>query len=323
MKKALKIILIIAGSAVLALTAGILALLLKYGPNFGLYLIPPTPVKYVRDAMAFAENGIYASGDAWQEAKTAAIEKAAGCRTYEETYPIIQEALNVAGGKHSKIRSKDQTDEAAGKQMLPECSFENGILYIRLPEYNLESGQGSAYAETVLSAVRENRDGIEGVILDLRDNTGGDMGPMVAAVSPFLPDGTVLRFEISGQTRDVILSEGTVTGGGSATEVEDPGKLTVPVAVLQNEMTASSGEAVLLCFKGLDNVRFFGCGTAGYCSTNTVRKMYDGATIQLTVGCDVDRTGQKYCEDPIAPDVETRDPLKDAEQWIEEAIRTN
>jgi hypothetical protein len=38
--------------------------------------------------------------------------------------------------------------------------------------------------------------------------------------------------------------------------------------------------------------------------------------IQLTVGRDVDRQGNMYCEDPIAPDVMTDDPLKEAKDWI-------
>ena len=92
--------------------------------------------------------------------------------------------------------------------------------------------------------------------------------------------------------------------------------------VFQNGLTASSGEATLLCFKGLENVRFFGCDTAGYCSTNTIKRLYDGAMIQLTIGCDVDRTGRKYCEDPIAPDVYTDDPIGDATEWILNEMRS-
>ena len=292
------------------------ALVTKYGPNFGFYVIPPTPIQYVREALSFADFGLYAQGEGWNAAKKDAIEKVANCRTYEETYPAIQEALLVAGGKHSAIRSKQTLDEYAGEQTMPVCSMDGGTFYISLPSYSMNSHESNAYTDIVLQAVKENREAITGVILDLRDNTGGDMGPMVAAVSPFLPDGTVMQFDVSGQRKDVILSKGVVTGGGSLTKVENVEKIPVPIAILQNEMTASSGEATLLCFKGLENVRFFGCDTAGYCSTNTVRRLYDGAMIQLTIGCDVDRTGRKYCEDPIVPDVYTEDPVGDAAKWI-------
>ena len=98
--------------------------------------------------------------------------------------------------------------------------------------------------------------------------------------------------------------------------MDDLEKLRVPVAVLQEGMTASSGEAVLLCFKGMERVRFFGSDTAGYCSVNTVHNLYDGARIQLTVGSVVDRTGRIYCENPIPPDVVTDRPDEDAAAWI-------
>lgn len=50
------------------------------------------------------------------------------------------------------------------------------------------------YVHTVLDFLQENRDA-QGVILDLRDNFGGNMYPMIAAVSPLLPDGVILRFK--------------------------------------------------------------------------------------------------------------------------------
>ena len=312
MKKILKVLLVIIIVFVLA-AAG---LVIKFGPNYGLYILPPSPEQYVEGAMTFADFGIYAEGKEWKEAKAAAIEKAADCESYEETYPIIQEALNVAGGKHSKLITGEQSDEWIEEQTLPECDFDGSILTVKLPPYSMESGQSEEYTAIVINAIKGNGDSIKGVILDLRDNTGGDMGPMAAAVSPLIPDGVLMQFDVSGRRMDVTLSEGTVNGGGSTTTVENLNKLSVPVAILQNELTASSGEATLICFKGLDNVRTFGAATAGYCSTNTVRKMYDGAVIQLTVGSDVDRQGNMYCEDPIEPDVPADDPLKEAKEWI-------
>lgn len=44
--------------------------------------------------------------------------------------------------------------------------------------------------------------------------------------------------------------------------------------------------------------------------------MLDGYTLLITIGCDVARTGEVFCDDPIAPDVETETPLEDAVAWI-------
>jgi hypothetical protein len=44
--------------------------------------------------------------------------------------------------------------------------------------------------------------------------------------------------------------------------------------------------------------------------------MPDGSSLVLTTGCDVARTGEAFCDDPIAPDVSTETPLEDALAWL-------
>ena len=89
-----------------------------------------------------------------------------------------------------------------------------------------------------------------------------------------------------------------------------------PVAVLTDSLTASSGEAVMICFMGKRRYRSFGGLTAGYCSGNVPFRMRDGSSLVLTTGCDVSRDGDIYCDDPIEPDVLTEDPLTEAITWI-------
>ena len=89
-----------------------------------------------------------------------------------------------------------------------------------------------------------------------------------------------------------------------------------PVAILTNELTASSGEATLLCFRGLQNVRVFGVPTAGYASSNVPYPMPDGSQLVLTVGSDVTRTGEEFCDAPIVPDSLTESPMEEAIAWL-------
>lgn len=88
------------------------------------------------------------------------------------------------------------------------------------------------------------------------------------------------------------------------------------MAILTDDRTASSGEATLICFRGLDYVRVFGGPTAGYASANQPFALPGGDQLILTTGCDVARTGEVFCDDPIAPDVVTDSPLEDALEWI-------
>lgn len=290
-----------------------------YGPRFGLYLLPPSAREYVDVALRYMDNGIYAKGEEWTKAKENAREAAKKAKTYEDTYAALDEAAHVAGGKHSRIVTNEMQEESIAAQTLPETTFEDGILYILIPPYEYQSSKETEYADIVISAVKEHQNEIKGVIVDLRDNVGGGMHPMIAALSPFLPDGLLVQFKSDYYVNNIELNGGVVTQDQSKLiEVEDLDVLDVPVAVLQNEWTASSGEVTLLCFKGLPNVKTFGCGSAGYCSANMVYKLYDGANLQLTIAKDVDRLGNEYCEEPIAPDYETETPLEDAFKWLKQ-----
>ena len=143
------------------------------------------------------------------------------------------------------------------------------------------------------------------MVVDLRENGGGDMGPMIAGLSPLLPDGVVTSFVFGSRTSDVTLEDGEVCGGGTPTSVGPRPKLDAPVAVLTSSGTASSGEQALLAFRGLENARVFGEATAGYASVNEQIPLDTGRTMVLTVGTSRARTGEDFGETPIAPDVET------------------
>lgn len=287
-----------------------------YGPNFGIYLKPPSTKEYVEKALEYMNDGIYAGGEEWQKAKEDALEKANSAKSYEDTYDILNDALKVAGGKHSAIISLERQKESVKSQNMPECNMNNGILYIKIPAYDMQSGKSKEYTETVISFIKANMNDCKGIIVDLRGNTGGDMGPMVAAISPLLQDGLLMSFDIHGNKSNVELKNGTVTGGGSVTSVENFKIPQKRFAVLQNERTGSSGEATLLCFKGLQNVKTFGKNSGGYCSVNTTYFLYDKALVLLTIGKYVDRLGNEYCEDPIVVDFETENPVEDAVAWI-------
>ena len=172
----------------------------------------------------------------------------------------------------------------------------------------------SLYIHTVLDFLQEHLDA-KGVIVDLRDNTGGNMYPMITAVSPLLPDGDILQFKSRKRTTPIPLDYVTTSCGLAP---ESIGKLpaSTPIALLTNSMTGSSGEATLLCFRGLENVKTFGGPSAGYASSNMTHQLADGYQFAITTSCDVARTGEVFCDDPIDPDVPTETPLEDAIRWI-------
>lgn len=278
-----------------------------------LFINQTTPKGYVRYAVALLDrDALYADRPAWKEKRAEVL--AAPVADLDEAHRLVQEAASVAGGKHSFIMAPVR-DTTSYEEVAPEVSLlEDNLVYAVLPAHTGVKVSDSLYVHTIFDFLQAHLDA-RGVIVDLRGNTGGNMYPMIASVSPLLPDGIVLKFQSRKQTSPIPLSYVTESCQLPAESIAKFPSST-PVAVLTDDHTGSSGEATLLCFRGLDNVRTFGAPTAGYASGNMSYTLSDGYLFAITRSADVARTGEVFCEDPILPDVPTETPLADAIAWI-------
>lgn len=222
----------------------------------------------------------------------------------------LEFAIGVAGGKHSKVF--EQKTEQNQKSELPTVDVRDDVLWLKVPSVGRKEDV-QKYANTLSDGIHsaQSPNGICAAVVDLRGNGGGDMGPMVAGLSPLLPDGTVLSFEGPSFSSDVTVSGNAVMGGGTPVETSG-GKRALPVAVLVDGDTASSGEATMLAFRGLENSRSFGEPTAGYASANTVYDFPDGRSLMLTIAKDKARTGEVFNDEPIQPDAS----LAELNAWL-------
>ena len=304
MKTVLKIF---GGLFVVALIA-VVAAVYFFGPSYG-GVFAGKPVflfnaseKRINTAMVdtAALTGIYGDSEEFQRAREAFKKDPTNAE-------LLDAAIDAAGGKHSKVFNTEK--EKAIDNAEPSVSFEDGILRATVPSIGRHD-DGQAYADTLAQGLTAHPEACAAVV-DLRGNDGGDMGPMYAGLSPLLPDGTALSFVSRMGTSDVVIDGNSVTGGGTPTTTSG-GKLEVPVAVITDDETASSAEATLLAFRGLDNVRTFGEPTAGYASANVVLDYPDGRSLMLTTAKDKARTGEEFAEDPIAPDA----PESELDSWL-------
>lgn len=300
--------------------AAALAVVMKYGPTFGFYLVPPSAETYGKNALSTIDkNGIFAGNDEWKSTYNECLKMIENAKSYDDTYDAIRKALSVGGGKHSMLMTKSESQNTTESydEVLPTVSLDGDIAIIKLPDFLGTAEAGQKYAKVAEDFIHENRDKIKGVVLDLRGNTGGDMGPMATAVSSLLPDGELVYYHYRSYDVPVTLKNGVVSNAGTGGKSLYPEeKLNVPVAILTDDMTASSGEALTLCFRGLENTRTFGAPTAGYTSVNMLYNMYDGAQMYLTVAFDKARTGEIFKETSIEPDVATDSPLEAALEWL-------
>ncbi len=273
------------------------------------------PQSYVNKAVKIMDKqGLFAEGQEWEEIKKITLDSKPV--DLDEAQEVVKEALKIAGGKHSFIYPADRVNQDSNNtewEMPTVVIDDNNVVYIKLPRFHGNSEEGVKYARTVIDAVPDD---VKGAIVDLRQNTGGNMFPMIAAVHRFISDGdNMLRFRSRKRTQWIPLSYVCMSAG-----VDVKAHIDCPVAIITDNLTASSAEATLLCFRGQENTKTFGAETAGYASANTPFAMPDGSSLVLTTGCDVARTNEEFCDDPIVPNVITDDPEIEATNWIMELL---
>lgn len=280
-----------------------------YGPRFNVYLFPPTPQRYAQVALDLMERGYHADGPVWDAAQETVRAAAAEATEYSDLHAVLADALAVAGGPHSVLLAPDEAgaSEAGAEQSPgPTVSTVDGVTTLTLPE--LVSGASvtqQRYADTLAQGIKTASPSTCGWVVDLRGNTGGTMYPMLSGVSALLPDGPALTFrDRDGRTaaQVTVQADGAGLSGRTTTRVDQCLKVDGPVAVLQDERTASSGEVVLAAFRGLDHVATFGTPSAGYTSANTPYRLYDGAQLVVTESIYVDRDGTPLDEQPLPAD---------------------
>ncbi|MBU4489615.1 MAG: S41 family peptidase [Actinobacteria bacterium] len=159
-------------------------------------------------------------------------------------------------------------------------------------------------AEKIREAVRDMQEkGVQGFMLDLRNNPGGLLDEAVKTVSIFVNDGTVVSYQTKGHDR-----------------VDEPAQgnaLTdLPLVVLVNEGSASSSEIVAGALRDLGRAVLVGTKTFG---KGSVQKMYDldnDGALKLTVSLYYLPDGESIEGEGIEPEVvvKVEDDLEAQEQ---------
>jgi carboxyl-terminal processing protease len=316
------------GCSGIILLLGLVASVAVYiwGPAYGaailgrpIFLLPPTPERYAAVVLDTAQQrGVYASSPEFDRARAVAEDAADQANDIDEIHDELDAALIAAGGKHSRLIAPDQREEdLATSAQQPTVVVDGRVATATVPAHRLED-DSQLYADTLSRGIDDAVEhGACAVIVDLRGNNGGDMGPMLAGLSSLLPDGQAMSFVDAHSEQPVTVDGRSVRGGGSPVTAVGTGKHDVPVAVLVNEMTGSSGEMTMLAFRGLENTRSFGVPTAGYTTANMVVTMPDKAQMMLTVAQVKDRTGEIFNDTPIQPDeVVAGDATAQATGWL-------
>ncbi len=268
----------------------------------------------------------------WASFRTGVFSAAGTAQTIESAFPAIQVALNLLGDSHSAYQpargglTLAGARRSCGGQDVGTPAIPAGVGYVRVGRFSGTAAEATAFANGLQQTIAAaDRGALDGWIVDVRGNTGGNMWPMIAGVGPVLGEGRVGYFidpvgvEIPFDYRDGASWE----GGSLAQRVDAPYRLRRQwprVAVLFDGATASSGEAVVIAFQRRPDTRSFGAVSCGLSTANEGYTLSDGATLLLTVAVMADRTKFQYGS-AIVPDEDLTDP-RATEQRAVEWLRT-
>ncbi len=271
----------------------------------------------------------------WDRLAREAYEIADNAVTPRDAHPAIEHVIAALGERHTMFlpaRTAPAPVPDAATPPRPRPAPESpkverragGIGYVRMPGWPFarDDPRSEAWIEQArASMAAADRAGICGWIIDVRGNGGGNVWPMFDVLAPIL--GTPPFGSFVAQSRVPILYAGGRAFYPGIQPVMPPlpalnlRSAEGPAAVLMDEGTGSSGENVVMAFKGRERTRFFGTPTANYVSVNNPKTLADGSVITTTIGFTEDRTGRAWLS-AIEPDeaVEAAQAEQAAATWL-------
>jgi len=165
-----------------------------------------------------------------------------------------------------------------------------GYGYIRIS--NFQSRTAPQLMDAINELKEENKAGLKGLVLDLRNNPGGVLEAGVDVADAFLDRGIIVT--ANGRARDARFrmdaEEGDIARGAR-------------IAVLVNGGSASASEIVAGALKDHHRATLIGRTTFGKGSVQTILPLSDGRAIKLTTSRYYTPSGVSIHERGIDPDI--------------------
>lgn len=175
--------------------------------------------------------------------------------------------------------------------------LEPGYGYIRISSFQ------SKTTRNVIAAVEKLRskteEGLQGIILDLRNNPGGVLTGAVGVSDIFLKDGELIVYT-KGRVRDAELKYSASTNDSING---------APIVVLINEGSASASEIVAGALQDHQRAIIMGKNSFGKGSVQTILPLKENAALKLTTARYYTPAGRSIQAEGIEPDILVEETL--------------
>jgi len=259
-------------------------------------------------------NSIYRDSLKWTKMQPNIDILEQGIENTNDARPVLDyiiTQLRAVGDNHSFYQPKIMADNYAKGNIDPGRPsaklLSNGIGYVSVPAFgSINDTACLNFATKIQELIREldSANNVKGWIVDLRQNGGGNMYPMIAGLGPLIGNHPLGYFVNPANPK--YSSDWTYRNGRcGAVKVKKPYIIKSPkakVAVLVGPHTASSGEMTAISFIDNANVKLFGQPTAGFTTANQSFRLSNGAFLYLATSYTADKRFKIY-KGKITPDV--------------------
>ena len=147
-----------------------------------------------------------------------------------------------------------------------------------------------SYTEFKENLDRLKSQGIKGLIIDLRNNPGGDVDECVKIADEILGEQTIVEIEYGDGKVDIESSDEAV-------------KLDIPFVILANENSASSAEILIGAVQDTKSGIVIGETTFGKGLVQLLEPLSDGSAVKLTIANYKTPKGRNIHKIGIRPDI--------------------
>lgn len=181
----------------------------------------------------------------------------------------------------SLVRADIQSETVFSQMIAP------GTGYLQISSF--ETSTGAAFARHLQAL--ESKGLEQGLILDLRDNTGGLMEEAISVAELLVPEGEIVRLvDRSGQVKDIRYSHARPKS--------------YRIVVLINEESASASEIVAGALQDREAALLVGTRTFGKATVQHLERLSGGNALRLTVAKYLTPSGRDLHGQGLEPDEE-------------------
>lgn len=247
-------------------------------------------------------------------------------------YIAVQSALNDLGDHHSFLLTPEtpQKDNQNNMSDLPSVTIEDGIGIINFPTFTGNNSPTEALFISLHQEIDRAKSSVRhGWIINLQNNLGGNMYPMLACLSDFWinhdlggfyyyaadPKNRIQKITFNGKS---FYSNGVLLLTYQNTY--SVGTITLPTIVLIGSKTGSSAEFLTLALKRQPHITLAGQTTHGLATGNELMTLPNQlGHYMLTIANDLDEYDMPLLSEKIEPSIvfdTTVNPINEAKKLL-------